>query len=196
MTPQQGTTFTFELPLADEDAESEDSGDADALGAAIATASASGRSSLESNGWGDAASHAAAAAARGGGALRGSIDLGRLAAALRRRLSLSQQVRVFPPQDAGAAQTAFESSEGRHSRAVGAAIGSFDGGRGSSAPGASDGVGAAHRAFRGGPWRWHAPGHPGEFLLNCSCRHPPVSAAHAHAQPLIRAPATTQPSSP
>ncbi|KIY93912.1 sensory box sensor histidine kinase/responseregulator [Monoraphidium neglectum] len=91
-TVGQGTTFTFELPLADEDAESEDSGDADALGAAIATASASGRSSLESNGWGDAASHAAAAAARGGGALRGSIDLGRLAAALRRRLSLSQQL--------------------------------------------------------------------------------------------------------
>jgi len=48
----------------------------------INPATGSARSSLESNGWGVDGSGAGA-----GGGRRGSLDLGRLAAALRRRLS-------------------------------------------------------------------------------------------------------------
>ena len=79
-----GTTFSFELPLADDDAESEEEppSDADPLGAAAAV-TPSGRSSMESP-----AAGAAGAGGADGKPRRSSLELGaRVAQSLMRRLS-------------------------------------------------------------------------------------------------------------
>ncbi|KAI8474106.1 MAG: hypothetical protein J3K34DRAFT_495844 [Monoraphidium minutum] len=168
-----GTTLSFELPLADDDAESEESADVDALGAAIATASASARSSLESNGWGDG----------GGGARgrRGSLDIGRLAAALRRRLSSSQipssrraslESEIHPPPEGRGGAAPFSSGgPSLAAESLGASTFSAGGGptstcSGGSAPanigarllGGGAGPGQQQHAALGAPWPPSDPG--------------------------------------